>query len=135
MGPMGFNKLGLDLGEGEPIGLGLEKSPNNFEMGESSNQTKDWLRIKDMSHVHYEGRENQYILMTNVVSRLLKDQHLGLSHALTIRKQKIEREIGKELVLYEGLFEIVPLNFLLDASLGIKDLLSLEVSAWVMKHT
>ena len=88
-----------------------------------------------MSHVHYVGRENQYILMTKVVSRLLKDQHLGLSHALTIRKQKIEREIGKELVLYEGLSEIVPLNFLLDASLGIKDLSSPEVSAWVMKHT
>ena len=88
-----------------------------------------------MSHVHYEGRENQYILMTKVLSRLLKDQHLGLSHALTIRKQKIEREIGKELVLYEGLSEIVPLNFLLDSSLGIKDLLSPEVSAWVMKHT
>lgn len=75
------------------------------------------------------------ILMTTVLSHLLKNQHLGLSHALTIRKQKIESEIGKELVLYDGLSEIVPLNFLLDASLGIKDLLSLEVSAWVKKHS
>lgn len=58
MGPTGFNKLGLDLGEGEPIGLGLEKNPSNFEMAESSNQTKDWLRVQDMSHVHYEGQEN-----------------------------------------------------------------------------
>lgn len=58
MGPTGFNKLGLNLGEGEPIGVGLEKNPSNFEMAESSNQTNDWLRVKDMSHVHYEGQEN-----------------------------------------------------------------------------
>lgn len=36
MGPTGFNKLGLDLGEGEPIGLGLEKTQ----------VTLKWLRVQ-----------------------------------------------------------------------------------------